>query len=521
MKTTKRILAVLMAVMLIFALSVTSVSAVGTATLTVTSNEFAGGELGTKDVTIVQMFKKTGNTYELANNWKPFFASGILEGVTDANDPTLPTKAFEYVATLSTDNAKVAFAKAAKDYYNDNTASFPTTLGETETGFTATTNTVAAVDGTATFSNLDDGYYLVLPESGSTDDRGTDAILVNVVAGAENTVAIKSVYPTVDKTVSTDGTNFTDDTAAGVGDTVTFQLSSTVPDMTEYEHYLFKFVDTMSAGLTYADSLTVVIGSETMVVDTNYTVTTPTAANNNTLTVDLGDLKTLIAGNANINEGDAIVVTYQAKLNDNAFATGSGTNEVYVDYSHDPSDYTDTEPSTTDITTVYVYDLVIDKYDGETDAKLAGAVFEISATTNGDAIPLVTTTTANTYRVATTGEIADGNTITQVVTPSTGLITILGLDEGTYYVREVDPPLGYNGIDSPIQVDIDGDTTTGTVTYTVGSTEQADHTVRVANHAGVTLPTTGSVGTIIFTVIGVGVIIAGVMFTSRKKKENE
>ena len=204
MKTTKRILAVLMAVMLIFALSVTSVSATGTATLNVT-----GDTLGTKNVTIVPMFTKTGanGTYELADGWAGFFTDKVT--VTGADDPTLPTKAFQYVEAIDDDSDDmVTFAKAAKVYYLANTADF-----------TSTARTLAATSGTATFTALEDGSYLILPESGSTDERGTDAIIKNVAAANNpNTVNLKSVYPTVDKTVSTDnGTAFTDDGSAQVG----------------------------------------------------------------------------------------------------------------------------------------------------------------------------------------------------------------------------------------------------------------------------------------------------------------
>ena len=327
MKTTKRILAVLMAVMLIFALSVTSVSAVGTATLNVT-----GDTLGTKNVTIVPMFTKTGanGTYELADGWAGFFVSK-LDGVTQTDDPTLPAKAFKYVAAIG-DNSDdmVAFAKAAKVYYLANTADF-----------TSTAQTVAATNGTATFADLEDGSYLILPASGSTAERGTDAIIKNVAAANNpNTVNLKSVYPTVDKTVSTDnGTAFTDDGSAQVGDTVTFKLESEVPDMTEYNSYTFNFVDTMSDGLTYAGNVTVTIDGVSLQAN-DYTITAPdyTASPvENNLTVAITDLKGLVANDTNINEGDPIIVTYKAVVNENAVTTGYGENQAKVVYSNNPT----------------------------------------------------------------------------------------------------------------------------------------------------------------------------------------
>ena len=516
MKTTKRILAVLMAVMLIFALCVTSVSAVGTATLNVT-----GDTLGTKNVTIVPMFTKTGanGTYELADGWAGFFVSK-LDGVTQTDDPTLPAKAFKYVAAIGDDSDDmVAFAKAAKVYYLANTADF-----------TSTAQTVAATNGTATFADLEDGSYLILPASGSTAERGTDAIIKNVAAANNpNTVNLKSVYPTVDKTVSTDnGTAFTDDGSAQVGDTVTFKLESEVPDMTEDYSYTFNFVDTMSDGLTYAGNVTVTIDGVSLQAN-DYTITAPdyTASPvENNLTVAITDLKGLVANDTNINEGDPIIVTYKAVVNENAVTTGYGENQAKVVYSNNPTTG-GTGESTPDISKVYTYDIVIDKYtmDGATKVQLAGAVFEISATNDGTAISLVATATADTYRVATNDEISDISVkkVNQVTTPASGQVTIKGLKAVTYYLTEVAAPTGYNALSAPVTVVIAKDDTAAThVNYTVGEVDQdGDNTVGVLNNPGTLLPTTGGVGTIIFTVIGVGVIIAGVMFTSRKKKENE
>ncbi len=514
MKTTKRILAVLMAVMLVFALSVT-VSATNTNTLTVT-----GDKLGGKKVTIVPMFIQdtTTNTYTLASGWAGFFTDKVT--VTGADDPTLSEKAYDYMLNLGTDSAGKTsvekmneFAKLAKTHYKDHTSDFSTT---------AVTET-ADNTNTATFTNLEAGSYLVMPAGGSISaTRDTDAIITNVVEGSTaNTVAIKTEYPTVTKEVETENGTYADDTAAGVGDTVKFKLTSAVPDMSDYDRYVFNFVDTMSAGLTYLpDSVEVTIGTKTNAeLSPSYTVSCPAQV----LTVAFADLKSV----AGINAGDVITVTYSAKINENAI-TGTSTNSALVQYSNDPTTDTlgESNPSTT---TVYTYDIVIRKYtnDGGTERTLSGAVFQISKSATGTpAIPLVAVAGENdTYSVATEEEIANSNVtkVTQVTTPANGLVTIKGLDAATYYVKEVTPPTGYNGIDAPLTVVIEKDDTAPThVNYTVAGADQGtDSTVNVLNNLGTVLPTTGSVGTIIFTVIGVGVIIAGVMFTSRKKKENE
>ncbi len=512
MKTTKRILSLVLTLMLVCALSVTVLAVQGTGTLQVTGNA-NGDTLGGKSVTIVPMFTEVGASdveYELESAWEDFFADLLS---TTTADPDLSDKAYDYVLHLGTDSPSqtaaekmAAFAKDAKDYYYANTSDF------TSVAQTAVAN---ASTNTATFANLDAGSYLVIPAGSIDEVRGTDAMIVNVEAGETTTVSVKGVYPTVTKEVETKtaGT-YSDDTCAGIGDVVHFKLTSEVPDMSEYTTgYIFNFVDTMSAGLTYvADSVEVTIGTQTDEdLASSYTVTW----SGQVLTVGFANLKAVTG----IAAGDTITVTYDAIINENAVIASTGnTNSAKVVYSNHPGT-NETGESNPDITTVYTYDLVIDKYtvENSVEKKLSGAVFEISTTSGGTAIALVAEAAADTYRVAVAG---DTSTITQMITSSTGLLTINGLDEGTYYIREVTPPNGYNGIASPIPVVIEKEGTS--VNYTVDSTDQdTNHTVRVLNSLGVILPTTGGIGTILFTLVGVGVIVAGVMITSRKKKEEK
>lgn len=519
MKTTRRILAVMLTVMLVLALSAVTVLAEGN-TLTVTGSELSG-----KNVTIVPMFKAvaTDEKYHLVNAWKTFFAGKT--GV-EATSDEISSKAYQYMLTMTDNSTEMdAFAKDARDYYNAHT-----------TDFASIAVTKEAVDNTATFTELEAGSYLIMPESGSTSTtRHTDAMIKNVIDGETNAVTIKSIYPTVDKTVAPQSsTTFADDTTAKIGDTVSFKLTSTVPDMTDYESndpavpaYKFSFVDTMSEGLTYvADSVEVTIGTKdnaALVAANDYTVTAPdyTATPvTNVLTIAFADLKKVTG----IVAGDTITVTYSAKINEKA-VVGGNTNSAEVVYSNNPSDTTETNHSTPDISTVYTYSIVIDKYtmDNTTKVQLPGAVFEISTTSGGTAIQLVSEGN-DVYHVATTEEIDDTDVakVSQVTSPASGLITIEGLNTGTYYIKEVTPPTGYNGLQDPVSVEIIKGTTFAETTYKVGdATAASDNTVGILNRPGALIPTTGGIGTIIFTVLGAGVIIAGVVFTSRKKKEDK
>lgn len=312
---------------------------------------------------------------------------------------------------------------------------------------------------------------------------------------------------------------------------MTFKLKSTVPDMTDYETYVFNFVDTMSNGLTFVQAggtvantdVTVTIGGQT--VTSGYTVT----LEGQKLTVAFADLKTV----AGATTGAEIAVTYQATINENAVTLDSVTNTAHVEYSNDPKG-TGTGSSTPDQTDIYTYDIKVHKYTGtwgENTPVLKGATFvlskdaELNTDTNGaytNAISLVGS--KNSYRIAKTGETS---TVTSFTTTDTGVITIDGLEAGTYYLHEVEAPAGYNKLTAPVEIVIDV-TSEGasyeTPIYTISgeaNDNAGDSTVAVQNNSGTMLPETGSIGTIGLTALGIGVVLAGIFLPRRKKSNNQ
>ncbi len=532
-KMTKKVFAVLIAMALVFGMALTAFAVTGaptTGSLTVTGDkEFVG-----KTVSAYQVFtanwedtNETGTddnnidlsdniSYVLNTNWEGFFTDAMLTGITGVSKSD---KAAQYVAGLN-DAQMLQLAKDMKAYADTNNIAATYTSGlATET----------ATGGSVTITGMTPGYYLVIPEGGSTSTtRGTDATLVNVPSAASASWAIKSDYPTVEKTV---GTNETE-TTAKIGDVLDFKLESHVPDMTEYTTYTFKFHDTFSTGLTYTGDtdLAVTIAGKTLVQGTDYTVAYDTSTRE--LTVDLTDLKALVDNDANINEGSLIVVTYKAMLNENAVIAGTGNkNTATVEYSNDPATG-GTGTSTPTETKTYTYQLTIDKNDGS-GTKLAGAEFKLksSAGADGTVIRLISTGTENEYRVANADEIAvtpeaSNRTVSTVTTTATGLIIIKGLEAGTtYYLEEVTAPVGYNKLANDITIFIDPTVTGGSYTapiYSVGGVAQGtSSTANVVNTKGTMLPTTGGIGTIGLTALGVGVVIFGFVFTSKKKKKAE
>jgi fimbrial isopeptide formation D2 family protein/LPXTG-motif cell wall-anchored protein len=547
MKHIKRAAALVLAVMLSLCLSLTAFAATETSgTLTVTGKGLTG-----KTVTAIRMFTANVNdgdegklngfdSYSLEDAWLGFFKDASrIEAVktagkiTDANPSNQDMKdaAVAYVkslddtqlASLAHDAQKWVRDKQNKNAFNDLTAISDPAIADT----------TDSTKGVATIANLTSGYYLVFPEMGSTgnaiskDDttaRGTDAMLVNIPKNKGNTAAtIKSTYPTVDKKVqtTTDG-EFKTDGNAQIGDKVTYQLTATVPDMTDYDKYTFKFVDTLTKGLSYIDKSVNVKVGDTAITD-GYTATY--SAESKTLTVAFDNLKTTNKGeNATVAAGDVITVTYNAYITADAAVTDPATNTVHLEYSTNP-DGSGKGESTPSESKVYTYPIEIFKFykEGETEKGLANATFKLSISEDSTAagIELVKDTTAeNSYHVKGEGETS---TTTEVTTPDGGKITIRGLKAGTYYLHEITAPTGFNKLTHPVKIEITADENDQSkATYkidNVANTGANSHQVKVENMKGTMLPETGSFGTIGLTILGVAVVLLGV-FAPKKKKEN-
>lgn len=522
----KKVFAAAAAIATVFGLAATTVAtanAADNATLTVSTTDakFAG-----KTVNAYKMFSATVSSdggavsHTLNDAWKPFFKNSV--GLTDVTDANVNDKANDYVSKLK-DSALTAFAAKASNWAQTKTNNITADA-------TATVSKNAATDGkyTATFTGLDYGYYVVaVPGATLADAKGQYAALVRVHSTTVG-VDIKGDLPTVDKKVQVNGTgqNATD---AKIGDTLTFTLTSTIPDMSAYSTYTFKFKDTLSKGLTFEQVKSVKVEDKTLSVNTDYTVTPPTAPNN-TLTVAMNDFKAKQQANA----GKKITVTYTATLNKDAVVGGHGnTNSATIQYSNNPStDGTgESEPSKV---RVFTYGFTVDKYTGDeyTDkaARLAGAKFTL-APKNGDLMSFVQvnagSATANAvYRVAKAGETGT----TTITTPENGKVDFQGLKNGEYTLTETEAPAGYNKLASAIGVKVNGqndgtDTTHATVTITYNNDNNGSNydqtasngVIPVRNKSGVTLPGTGGMGTIAFTVIGVLVIALGVAWTLKRK----
>ena len=573
-KLVSRFMAVLMAMTMILSMSMTAFAADATkGTLTV-NNTVAG-----KTLDLYQIFTATKNeagnvAYTLNSAYEGFFQSKI-SGASTLTGEALSEKAYNYVKDqVGTDGSNgAAFAKDILDWILKN-----------KTTVAATYTTATTTDGTTVINNLAYGYYVVYP-LGATDTStapGNETVksvasLVNVT-DTTVTINMKSNYPTVDKKIIqaqsgsgikvgaiVDGSwegnhqmeledeNDPEDTIAprgaadgkkaedfGIGDTITYQLTSKVPDMTGYNSYTFKFSDTLSKGLDLKEVLSVKVGNTTLKAGKTGTNTYALAYDKNTrtLTVTLNDFYNSYKNHT----GETITVVYTATLNKDAvIGMNPNTNKAVVEYSNDPTTggTGTSEPSIVD---VHTFDFTIFKYylKNETKTALANAEFELYKA-NGEVAGAkvnIKKVEEGKYRVATPEEIAtEGFKSDVIVSGTNGKVLVKGLEAGTYYLRETKAPEGYNKLLSDIKVEIKPvyDKTTGKLTsYSVDYTYNGKTTngaaitnktdspeVAVENKTGAQLPSTGSKGALMVTLAGI--VLFGALTASKafgKKKAN-
>ena len=586
-KLVSRFMAVLMAMTLILSMSMTAFAADAAdapkGTLTV-NNTVEG-----KTLDLYQIFTATKSgenvAYTLNSAYEGFFQSKITDASTLKGE-ALSEKAYEYVkeqvgANGDAETAKV-FAKDMLDWILDS-----------ENNVTAT-KTVDTTETSTVVPGLAYGYYLVYPK-GATDTSTAPgnqaytsaASLVNVIG--DTSINMKSNYPTVDKklvSTQTPGNNSitvngilnpswesihqgvlgeddendfedgiaphggTDEKKAGnfgIGDTVTYQLTSKVPDMTGYNSYTFKFTDTLSKGLDLKAILSVKVGDTELKAgktgDNTYLPTYTTNDNGtHTLTISFNEFY----NNFKNRTGETITVVYTATLNKNAvIGMNPNTNKAVVEYSNDPAT-NGTGKSEPSIVDVHTFDFTIYKYylKDQNKTALANAEFELyKANEAGDEADTsakinIVDEENGVYRQATADEAkVTGFTSAKIVSDDDGKVLVKGLDAGTYYLRETKAPDGYNKLLSDIKVVIEAnyDTTTGkltkyTVTYTyngkpitVTNTDKSTSPeVPVENKTGAQLPSTGSKGALMVTLAGI--VLFGALTASKafgKKKANK
>lgn len=459
MKTVARIASLLLALVMVFGLSVTAFAA-GPGTITV-DNPIAG-----QTYTAYKIFDVT---YDESKSTYAYSIAGDSEWYDVVKDYT--------GITLTKAASENTYAVTKKDTFS--AAAFANVLKAAVTGKTGGI-TLNVADGKATATGLDLGYYFVTSSTGALCNLTT--------TNPDATIHDKNDVP-FDKV--------DDKASVEVGETVNYTITGKVPDTTGFTTYEYTIADTMSAGLTFQKNVAVTVDGVTL--DAGKYVLNQTD-NGFTLTIKVMELQEKV--------GKEIKVTYTAVTNDNA-VTVISKNSATLTYSNNPTDSSKTTTTPEDIETVYSAKLVIDKYQKDDESKkLANAKFVLK-----NAEGKYYKYTAATESAAAKVEWVENQTdATEVTTDDNGAAVFNGLKDGTYHLVETAAPAGYNLLATEVEVVING------ADATEVDLSSLTATAKVENSTGTTIPETGGIGTTIFYVAGGLLVLGAVILLITKKR---
>lgn len=527
MKKMRKIFAVLLTLAMVLTMSMTAFATSNanagndnifgtvddTATITVTGIDNETGIQVNAYKVVEAKYEGTGSTF---SGYKSLYPTVITQDMVKANLTTLsPTQLNELANAVIANTSKTAIALS-------------NTEGTTWTANVSAGTYLVLVSNTEAHSYnpmVVSAYYI--NKDGKTDISEGKVTLTTNVANAK-----KSDKPSIDKKIT--GSNGNDyGNSVEVGDTVNYEVTvNPIPSYTG-SHPKFNVEDTLSAGLDFAtDSENnlinpiVKVGNNTLVKDTDYTV----AFAGRKMTVNF-----VVNSEYKLNAyaSQSLTITYAAKVNSNAVVfTSVNTNDAKLNYTND-SKVDGNDGSTDKKTYTYTFEIggeasgtegIITKTgkDKNEEKPLAGAVFGLYK--SGDGVTAETVATADdtaAYKTATSDD--------------KGQIKFSQLKEGTYYLKELTAPDGYSVNTHVYTVVIDAtynnDGTLATWSVTIDNktskftsnsegkwTSVKDNTV-IVNTTLSALPSTGGIGTTIFTIAGCLIMVtaAGLFFASRKK----
>lgn len=415
------------------------------------------------------------------------------------------------------------------------------------------------------FENLEHGYWLFVtdtPGKTSGTEGNTDAYtspIFTIVGGSDVNVAPKKSVPNVTKAVMDDkGDKFVTDvdktvfTAANKAadsaseQLIKYQLAGTVAsNINTYNKYSYTFTDelpsTMAPKLNGNDPVVEVKIGDSVVDPACYSATYTPGESKNTLTVsfeNLKEAKDTKGAFINVDVSSTVYVNYEAKLDAgkiNADMLGKAqVNNVKLTYSNNPYNANDTGTTVDHPAYDYTYGIDVTKVGSDKDETgehktLEGVQFTLQEKGSGKFVKADGTTTSNQNDAILT-------------TTSDGKISVVGLDEGTYILKEVKPAPGYNnsaaaGITFAITntgLPTNGDPFNpgcdfpeGTYDNLVQSTSAPTGTIdgkvhlTVTDKKGSNLPLTGLNGVTFTWIAGGAVLCIGVAHLIRSRKQTE
>ena len=452
---------------------------------------------------------------------------GQFEGATTAQDVLKVISRWH-----DSDDDSIAFARFVCHYLYSNDAN-PTYV-------------VRAGSNALTIPEAKAGYYLFVDTTDfSKDDsyHSYNSFLLMVTKGNWNVpITPKAEKPTVEKKVydNPDGTStggFGSSADHAINEKFQFQLTATLPDSTNraydyYDKYSVIFHDTLSDGITYdkddnLDSVVIESNGKTYNIPKDslkYTIDTTDLESQNSFVVNIDVKACAKDAGFDLNNGATITVTYTAHLNDKAYVNTAGgstsnINKVYLTYSNNPKDESSIG-KTPESTPVYVYTYQLNNtkhQDTEKGPALEGACFRLysdEACTDQSEVQLY-------QKDGFYYPIKDvlGKEAVEMKSAANGTFNVKGLDAGTYYLKEITPPDGYSAC-KVIPVTIKADHSRNDQVNLEGSNLTND--IVNIKAGGITLPSTGGIGTTLFYVVGGGLMVAAiVLLVTKKRMENK
>ena len=554
MRKVKKLLGLLLAAVMVLAMGVPTFAASGSYTLTIS---------GASD----------GHTYE---------AYQIFAGDLSENEQTLSNVKWGdgvngealLAALKGTEEEPTAYqtcmtaadvAKVLESYENNSSEmkAFADIAGQHLTKTTSGTASAYNEDSKSyTISGLAAGYYLVKDKDDSVP--GTDAYTDFILKVVQNTtVTPKSDVPTVEKKVQEDdkynqdggyGNGYNDVADWNIGDAVPFKLIGTLPtNFADYDTYQYIFHDTLSAGLSLnQDTIHVYMASDKAGTKDKkelhgYTVNVPGTEEENqcSFEVAFADLTNSETVGEEVTANKYIIVEYTATLNKDAeIGLPGNPNRVYLEFSNNPNSggEGDTGKTPEDKVIVFTYELDATKVEGgdgeNAGKKLKDAEFKLYDA-NGKYVIV-----DDEGKVTGWADNEEGGSTLK--SGEDGLFKVIGLDDGSYYLKETKAPDGYNMITDPIKIEIKATTvndqewtamegpsdaltaleikvTVGsTTTSGTGDTESGIVATDIENNKGAELPETGGMGTTIFYVLGAILVLgAGGLLIARRRTDPE
>lgn len=372
------------------------------------------------------------------------------------------------------------------------------------------------IQGTASI-DLEPGYYVIrdeddtVPEGKVTQNDTTTLYMFKVLNENLSTSAKAGTVERVKKVDDNDADGKLIDSADyNIGDTIPYTLTFKLPENYEkFEKYYVKFIDNLTAGLTYNGDAKIYYGAS----DT--TGTSIDFGSGLNLAYEITNLKAVAS---NLKGGDVLTIKYTCYLNASAKIGSEGNPNTYkVQFSNNPNKSGDGDhpkgETPEDKNIVFTYKTVFNKID-ENKKPLTGADFTLYK----DGVDVTTiNTSAHPQKIGTSAG---------------SKFEFKGLDAGEYELRETTTPKGYNTIepitftitakheilsDDPRLTSLLGDGGQA-ITMIRNSDDEDALTSSIMNKSGAVLPSTGGIGTTIFYVVGAILAVgAGILLVTRRR----